>query len=164
MQTRLEDVLKTSWRGLGRRLKDVLKTTWRRLEDVLGRRIANTSWWRLEDVFKRSWKTKCYTEDVFKTSWRRLGKQEMFAGLQTSLIAFKCLKLSAYIIFTTAGSIWHSFKFLLLFWLNLDMPWHMPWTHALVILFNFVPAGLNLATPIQNQIFNMFLSYWVREV
>ena len=160
MQTRLEDVLKRSWR----RLKDVLKTTWRRLEDVLGRRIANTSWWRLEDVFKRSWKTKCYTEDVFKTSSRRLGKQEMFAGLQTSLIAFKCLKLSAYIIFTTAGSIWHSFKFLLLFWLNLDMPWHMPWTHALVILFNFVPAGLNLATPIQNQIFNMFLSYWVREV
>ena len=39
--------------------QDVLKTFWRllarRLEDVLGRRIANTS-------------------------WRRLGKREMFAG------------------------------------------------------------------------------------
>ena len=81
-----EDVLKKSWRSL----QDVISviashlanTSWRRLADVLGRRIANTSWRRLQDVFKTSGKTKkCYAEDVFKTSWRRLGKQEMFAGL-----------------------------------------------------------------------------------
>ena len=162
MQARLEDIIadvlrhncKTSY-------KHVLKTSWRRFRKTYCKYVLKKSWRRLQEVLEDE---KCYTEDVFKTSWRRLGKQEMFAGLQTSLIAFKCLKLSAYIIFTTAGSIWHSFKFLLLFWLNLDMPWHMPWTHALVILFNFVSAGLNLATPIQNQIFNMFLSYWVREV
>ena len=40
-----------------------------RLEDVLGRRIANTSWRRLEDVFKRSWKKKNVT---LKTSSRCL--------------------------------------------------------------------------------------------
>ena len=68
---RLEDALKTSWRhNCNTSCKHVLKTSWRRLEDILGRRTANT----LEDE-------KCYAEDVFKTSWRRLGKQEMFAGL-----------------------------------------------------------------------------------
>ena len=51
-----DDVLKTSWkRRLGRFLEDVLKKYSRCLEDVFGRRIANTS-------------------------WRHLGKQEMFAG------------------------------------------------------------------------------------
>ena len=78
MQTRLEDVLedvlKTSWRRLGRRLEDVLKTFY---EDVL--QI------RLEDVLKDK---KCYAEDVFKTSWRRLGKQEMFAGMVESCFSF----------------------------------------------------------------------------
>ena len=61
-----QDVLKTY---LQTRLEDVLKTSWRRLEDILGRCIANTSWRRLEEVFKRSWKTKSVT---LKTSSRRL--------------------------------------------------------------------------------------------
>ena len=93
-----EDVLKTSWRRLQcniflssktswRRLEDIIarrlaNTSWRRLEDVLGRRIANTSWRRLEDVLEDE---KCYAEDVFKTSSRRLGKQEMFAGMMLKL-------------------------------------------------------------------------------
>ena len=47
---RLEDVLKTSWRGL----EDVLKTSWRRLEDVQPRRIYWSSPGRLEDVLKTS--------------------------------------------------------------------------------------------------------------
>ena len=63
-----EDVFKTSSSCLqdiiARRLTN---TSWRRLEDVLGRRIANTSWRRLEDVLKRSWKTKSVT---LKTSWK----------------------------------------------------------------------------------------------
>ena len=71
-------LVKTYWRSL----EDVLKTSWRRLarrlEDVLGRRIANMSWRRLQDVLEDE---KCYAEDAFKTSWRRLGKQEMFAGM-----------------------------------------------------------------------------------
>ena len=80
----LEDVLKTSWR---RRLTD---TSWRRLEDVLRGRFENimkTSWrclWKrsCKHVLKTSWKMKnCYAEDVFKTPSRRLGKQEMLAGL-----------------------------------------------------------------------------------
>ena len=81
----VEDVLKTSRRHLQdvfsvtffclpRRLEDIIarrlaNTSWRRLEDILGRRIANTSWRRLQDVFKRSWKTKSFT---LKTSSRCL--------------------------------------------------------------------------------------------
>ena len=80
------DVLKTSWRRLQcnifcliRCLENVLKTScevilktsWKRLEDVFGRRIANTSWRRLG-------RRKIVT---LKTSWRRLGKQEMFVGI-----------------------------------------------------------------------------------
>ena len=81
-----EDVLKTPWR----RLQDVFSVTFfclpRRLEDIIARRLANTSWRRLEDVLEDE---KCYAEDVFKTSWRRLGKQEMFAGM---LICFRGLR------------------------------------------------------------------------
>ena len=83
---RLEDVLKTSWRRLQCNIfclirclenllktscEEILKTYWRRLEDVFGRRIANTSWRCLEDVL----------EDEKLLRWRRLGKQEMFAGI-----------------------------------------------------------------------------------
>ena len=77
--TRLQDVFSVTFFCLPRRRVDVLKTSlrpncktscktsWKRFEDVLRRRIANTPWRRLEDVFN--------------TFWRRLGKQEMFAGL-----------------------------------------------------------------------------------
>ena len=59
----LQEVLKTSWRGLedvfARRLEDVLKTLWKRL--------GKTSWIRLQNVLKTYW--RCL-EDVFcKTSW-----------------------------------------------------------------------------------------------
>ena len=61
-----DDVLKTSWkRRLGRFLEDVLKKYSRCLEDVFGRRIANTS-------------------------WRNLGKQEMFAGKCVVLNTISC--------------------------------------------------------------------------
>ena len=81
-----EDVLKTSWRCLQcnifcliRCLENVLKTScevilktsWRRLEDVFGRRIANTSWRR----FRRR------KIVMLKASWRRLEKQEMLAEI-----------------------------------------------------------------------------------
>ena len=71
---RLKEVLKTSWRhNCKTSCKHVLKTSWRRLarrlENILGRRIANKSWRCLEDVFKRSWKTKGVT---LKASSRRL--------------------------------------------------------------------------------------------
>ena len=74
-----EDVFKTSSSCLqdiiARRLTN---TSWRRLEDVLGRRIANTSWRRLEDVLKTSWRglgrRKVLRwrrlEDFLKTSWK----------------------------------------------------------------------------------------------
>ena len=77
-----KDVLKTS----SRRLQDVFSVTFfclpRRLEDIIARRLANTSWRRFRKtyckyVLKTSWKTKSVT---LKTSSRRLGKQEMFAG------------------------------------------------------------------------------------
>ena len=68
-KTSYKHVLKTSWKTFWRRFGNVLKTSWRRLEDVLGRHIANTSWRPLEDVFKRSWKTKSVT---LKASSRRL--------------------------------------------------------------------------------------------
>ena len=45
---RLQDALKTSSRhNCKTSCKHVLETSWRRLEDVLGRLIANTSWRRL---------------------------------------------------------------------------------------------------------------------
>ena len=86
-------LVKTYWR----RLQDVFSVTFfclpRRLEDIIARRLANTSWRRFRKtyckyVLKTSWRRlqevledeKCCAEDVFKTSWRLLGKQEMFAG------------------------------------------------------------------------------------
>ena len=80
-----QDVLKTSWRyNCKTSCKHVLKMSWRRLEDVLGRRIANTSWrglgrrkvlrWRrLEDFLKTSWKTRtvCWAIDKsWQIDWR----------------------------------------------------------------------------------------------
>ena len=67
----VEDVLKTS----RRHLQDVFSVTFfclpRRPEDIIARRLANTSWKRLEDVLQTSWKTSCKRlEDVLKTSWR----------------------------------------------------------------------------------------------
>ena len=79
---RLQEVLKTSSRGLER--QKVLR--WRRLEDILGRPIGNTSWRRLQEVLEDE---NCYAEDVLKTSWRRLGKQDMFAG---KCVVKNCLK------------------------------------------------------------------------
>ena len=76
---RTKDILKTSSRRLQCNIFLSSKRSWRRLEGIIARRLANTSWRRLEDVLKRSW--KCYAEDVFMTFWRRLGKEEMFAGL-----------------------------------------------------------------------------------
>ena len=68
-----EDVLKTPWS----RLEDVFSVTFfclpRRLEDIIARRLANTSWKRLEDVLMTSWKTSWRRlESVLKTSLRRL--------------------------------------------------------------------------------------------
>ena len=60
-----ENVLKTSWR----RLEDVFSVKFfclpRRLEDIISRRLANTSWRRLGRRL----------EDVFKTSLRRLARR-----------------------------------------------------------------------------------------
>ena len=69
----LEDVLETYWIRLQHVFK---KTSSRRLEDVFGRRIANTSWRPLQGVFK--------------TSWRHLVKQEIFAVFIISLHCFLC--------------------------------------------------------------------------
>ena len=79
LSVRLEDVLKTSWRRLGRRKIVTLNTSWRlledmswrRLEDMSGRSLEDMSWRRLEDLSWRrledmSW--RCL-EDI---SWRRL--------------------------------------------------------------------------------------------
>ena len=75
-----KDVLETSWR----RLEDVFSVTFfclpRRLEDIIARRLANTSWRRLEDIIARrltntSWRRLGRRfEDVLKTSWRRFRK------------------------------------------------------------------------------------------
>ena len=61
-----QDVLKTSWRH---NCKTLANMSWRHL----GRRLQEV----LEDE-------KRYAEDVLK-SWRRLGKQEMFAGLSKEI-------------------------------------------------------------------------------
>ena len=70
-----------------RRTEDVFSVTFfclpRRLQEIIDRRVhedvLKTS---CKHVLKTSWETKkCYVEEVFKKSWRRLGKQEMFAGI-----------------------------------------------------------------------------------
>ena len=84
-----KDVLKTSWRHL----EDVFSVTFfclpRRLEDIIARRLANTSWRRLgrrlEDVLKTSWRRLGrHLEDVLKTSWRRFRKTYCKCVLKTS--------------------------------------------------------------------------------
>ena len=54
LATRLEDVLKTSWKTKYCYAEDVLKTSWRH--------VLKTSW---RNVFKTSWR------HVLKTSWRQ---------------------------------------------------------------------------------------------
>ena len=67
---RTEEVLETSWRHLHCNIFLSSKTSWRHLEDIIARRLANTSWRRHED----SWKTKVLRwrrlQDVLKTSWK----------------------------------------------------------------------------------------------
>ena len=63
LPVRIEDVLKTSSRRLGRRKIVTLNTSWRLLEDMSWRRLEDMSWRSLEDM---SW--RCL-EDMF---WRRL--------------------------------------------------------------------------------------------
>ena len=58
--------------------EDVLKASWRRLEDIIARRLANSSWRRLEDVLKTSWRRlagrleNVLGRRIANTSWRRL--------------------------------------------------------------------------------------------
>ena len=74
-----ENVLKTS----SRRLQDVFSVTFfclpRRLEDIIARRLANTSWRRLEDVLKTSWRhfRKTYCKYAYKMSSRGLGRRKV---------------------------------------------------------------------------------------
>ena len=85
-----EYVLKTSWR----RLQDVFSVTFfclpRRLEDIIARRLTNTSWRRFR---------KTYCKYVLKTSsrglgrrkvlrWRRLQSKKCLLGSHTSSITF----------------------------------------------------------------------------
>ena len=84
-----EHTLKTS----SRRLQDVFiiflssKTSWRCLEDIIARRLANTSWrhlgrrkalrWRRLEVLKTSWKTR----NVCWVKWRN--RQMGFANVRS---------------------------------------------------------------------------------
>ena len=89
--TRLQNVLKTSWRCLEDIFQDVLttfsrhvgKTSWRRLEDVWPRRIYWSWTRRLEDVFWRR-KARASIFVSIKTSWRRILKTKMEDVLKTS--------------------------------------------------------------------------------
>ena len=78
LQTRPEDILKTSWRRFG----NVLETSWRRFRKTYCKYVLQTSSRRLQEVLEDE---KCYAEDVFKTFWRRPEKQEMFAGTNLHL-------------------------------------------------------------------------------
>ena len=85
---RLEDVLKTSWqdvlRTTWRRLGKVLKTSWRRMSKTNILVLTKTSWRRLKGVFWRS-KTKA---NIFVLK-RRLHQDECLLGrLILSLINF----------------------------------------------------------------------------
>ena len=75
LQIRLEDisqdVLKTSWRRLGRQKIVTLKTSWRRLEDILKTCLEDVLKTCLQDVLKTSWR------HVLKMSWRRLGNKQI---------------------------------------------------------------------------------------
>ena len=80
LQRCLEDVLKTSWRRLGRLKIVTLKTSWRRLEDMPWRRLEDMSW---RHVLKTSWRhvLKMSWRHILKTSWRHYGeKQNTYRG------------------------------------------------------------------------------------
>ena len=49
---RLEDFLKMSSRGLGKRKVAMLKTSWRRLKDISRKHLEDISLRRLQDVLK----------------------------------------------------------------------------------------------------------------
>ena len=77
---RLQDVFSVTFFCLPRRLEDIIarrlaNTSWRRLEDVLGRRIANTSWRRLQEVLEDE---NCYAEDVLENNKCLLGNMVSF--------------------------------------------------------------------------------------
>ena len=70
-------VFKTSSRRLQCNIFLSSKTSWRRLEDIIARRLPNTSWRRLgrglEDVLKTSWRRlEDVLQDVLKMYWRCL--------------------------------------------------------------------------------------------
>ena len=72
LQRCLEDVLKTSWRRLGRLKIVTLKTSWRRLEDMPWRRLEDMSWRCLGDM---SWR------HILKTCRRHyVNKQNTYWG------------------------------------------------------------------------------------
>ena len=85
-------VFKTSWRCLqdvfARRLEDVLKTSSRRLGKTSWRcpeNVLKTSWKRLEDVRTRRIHIRCMiNKNIFvfiKMSWRRLHQDECLLGI-----------------------------------------------------------------------------------
>ena len=79
---------------------------WRRLEDIIARRLANTSWRSLKDALGR--RIANTSEDVFKTSlrglgwrkllrWRRFWEQEMFPGIfKIFIFIYLFMKLSLF--------------------------------------------------------------------
>ena len=85
--TLTEDVFKTSSRRLQCNIFLSSKTSWRRLEDIIARRLANTSWrhlgrrkalrWRRLEVLKTSWKTR----NVCWVKWRN--RKMGFANVRT---------------------------------------------------------------------------------
>ena len=84
---RLQGVFKTSSRRLQCNIFLSSKTSWRRLEDIIARRLANTSWrhlgrrkalrWRRLEVLKTSWKTR----NVCWVKWRN--RKMGFANVRT---------------------------------------------------------------------------------
>ena len=102
----------------------LVKTYWRRLQDVF-----NVTFFclprRLEDVLKRSWRHNCKTswkrssirlQDILLRSitnirlgrrkvlrWRRLGEQEMFAGIKFSPTSSRAFITSFMLYLTTNG-------------------------------------------------------------
>ena len=57
----LQDILKASWRHLGRRKIVSLKTSWRRLEDMSWKRLEDMSWRPLKDFMETD---KILTGDI----------------------------------------------------------------------------------------------------
>ena len=79
LKTSLQDVLKTSWRGL----QNVLKTSWRCLEDVFARRLQDAL--ARPHVLKTSWRRmSTYILVLIKTSWRCMTKANIFVLINRS--------------------------------------------------------------------------------